>query len=111
MFSGGRGGLEKVDIERSKKNALNMLINFAPQASACGMGLLAMARMRERWIEKGIWMKKVWMVNFIHDEILFEVQENILEEVQEDIRDIMEHVVQLRVPLRVDMAVTECWKK
>ncbi len=45
----------------------------------------------------------------IHDELVFEVEEGRAEELAGKIREIMESVVQLKVPLKVDVSISERW--
>ncbi len=44
----------------------------------------------------------------IHDELIFEIDENLVDENIPQIKDIMENVYPLRVPLKVDVEVTKC---
>jgi DNA polymerase-1 len=53
---------------------------------------------------------KTRMVLQVHDELIFEVPEDELA-VQESIRDLMQNVVQLNVPLIVDVKHGKTWEK
>ena len=98
------------DVIRDKpKNAFNMFINFAPQSSACALLELAMANMRKRFIEEGTWLNGVWPVNMVHDEVVFEVREDIIEDVKVKLEYDMEHAVQLAVPMRTEAVITDSW--
>ena len=45
----------------------------------------------------------------VHDELLFEVLEKEVKKAEKLIREIMEGVMTLRVPLRVDVGVGKNW--
>ena len=65
--------------------------------------------MRNRWIETGDWGKNIWLINFVHDEVVFEAKEEFVEAALPTIQYFMEHSVQLRVPMRVDYGVYDSW--
>ena len=96
-------------VKRTTKHALNQIINFAPQASACGMMLLAMAKMREDFIDRGWWMSGVLPTNMVHDEIILEVHPDLVEESIKVTRMHMENCVKLRVPVRADIGISDRW--
>jgi len=96
-------------IQQSPKNALNMFINFGPQATALGIIFIAMKNLRALWVKEGVWLKNIFMINFIHDEIVFECDEDMTDKFEEDIRREMESCVQLKVPLRADIQVSSHW--
>ena len=45
----------------------------------------------------------------VHDELIFEVPEDEIDKMQKLVRDEMEHVVELKVPLKVDMGTATNW--
>ena len=49
------------------------------------------------------------MILQVHDELIFDVVENELEKVTKIVTDIMEHVYQLEVPLKVDINYGKNW--
>lgn len=108
---GRKRRIPRRDIESSAKHALNMLINFGPQASACGIFELAMVEMYDKWVTSGEWMRDVFMTNMVHDELVLEVSENKLDEVIPVVVDCMENSTQLRVPIRTDIIVCDRWSE
>lgn len=85
-------------LRGAEKNLLNMLVNFVAQSPACILGQLAMQEFRKRMIEKGWWMTRCCIVNFVHDEILVECDEEIAVEVNEILKDCMENKCSIGVP-------------
>ncbi|RKZ15729.1 hypothetical protein DRQ17_06170, partial [bacterium] len=59
-------------------------------------------------IDKLLKDRKTRMILQIHDELLFEIAEGE-EGLKEDIKNIMEHVVELDVPLVVDANIGKNW--
>jgi DNA polymerase-1 len=45
----------------------------------------------------------------IHDELLFEIQDDKIEEIYPKIKDIMESAYKITVPLKVDVSVGPSW--
>lgn len=54
---------------------------------------------------------KVRMIMQVHDELVFEVAEDILDETVLKIKNVMENVVSLSVPLRVDVGIGKSWEE
>ena len=106
---GRKRRIPKIIVRENEKHALNMIVNFGPQSSACAMIELAMVNMREHFIEQGTWMNRVWLTNMVHDEIILEVENEFIDEVIPVIQDKMEHAVQLRVPVRTSICVVDKW--
>jgi DNA polymerase-1 len=86
-----------------------MFINFPVQCSACELCELFMAKLREKWIASGDWMKNIIQSNFVHDEGIWECPESEVNRFTSDIREVMENVVQFRVPMRADILVVNEW--
>lgn len=82
--------------EFSRRAAINMPI----QGSAADIMKLAMNRIYEYFIKEKLESK---MVLQIHDELLFEVTPAEEQRVFENVRFIMENVLRLKVPLKVDV--------
>ena len=83
-------------------------INAPLQGSAADIIKLAMIRI-EQWLrEENIDAK---MIMQVHDELVFEVNENKVEEISEKIRHYMSNVVSLKVPLLVSVGVGDNWDK
>jgi len=87
---------------RAKREAINMPI----QASAADLMKLAMIRLYER-IERG--ELPAQMLLQIHDELIFEADERAAERCVPVIRRVMEGVLELRVPLKVDVKIGRNW--
>ena len=49
------------------------------------------------------------MVLQIHDELLFEVKEEKAEELSKIIKEIMENIVKIEIPLKVNIAIGKSW--
>ena len=87
---------------RMKREAINMPI----QASAADLMKLAMIRVYEL-IERG--ELPAQMLLQIHDELIFEADEQDVKGCVPIIRETMEGVLELRVPLKVDVKVGKNW--
>ena len=106
---GRRRRLNKHQINGNPKHALNQIVNFSPQSSACGVMLLSMVKMRESFLEKGLWMNGVWPQNMVHDEVVLEVDESKVDVAVDITRLHMENCVDLVVPIRADIDVSNRW--
>ena len=49
------------------------------------------------------------MIMQVHDELVFEVQETAVDSVKQTIRELMEHAVELSIPLIVSIGVGHDW--
>ena len=85
-----------------KRNAVNTPI----QGSAADLIKLAMIRI-DRLIEGGELPAK--MLLQIHDELIFEIEEEACEEAAATIKDEMENVLSLRLPLEVKITIGRDW--
>ncbi|MDP2766328.1 MAG: DNA polymerase, partial [Candidatus Methanoperedens sp.] len=113
------------------KAAERMAINTPLQGTAADMIKIAMIKIY-RWLHSGdspveprcerlsaacniapqpfgIMEPSVKMLLQVHDELLFEVKENMVDEAAEKIKDIMENVIKLKVPVIVDAKVGDNW--
>ena len=81
-------------------------MNHPMQGSAADIIKLAMRRIQERLLAEGL---KTAMLLQVHDELDFSVPRDELEYVGELVGQIMEHAVELSVPLRVDVSYGEQW--
>ncbi|WP_022853929.1 DNA polymerase I [Thermodesulfatator atlanticus] len=81
-------------------------INTPIQGTAADIIKLAMIKLDTTIEEKGFETK---MLLQVHDELLFEVPEKEVEEIQKIVRQIMEGVVTLKVPLKVNLALGKNW--
>jgi len=98
------------DINSSNKNlrefAERTAINTPIQGTAADLIKIAMITVDSAFTEKGL---KSAMLLSVHDEIVFEVPPDELDTVRSIVKDIMEGVWELKVPLKVNMAVGKNW--
>ncbi len=98
------------DINSSNKNlrefAERTAINTPIQGTAADLIKIAMITVDSAFTEKGL---KSAMLLSVHDEIVFEVPSDELDTVRSLVKDIMEGVWNLKVPLKVNMAVGKNW--
>jgi DNA polymerase-1 len=80
--------------------------NSPLQGSAADLIKVAMTRIHRAIRDEGLRSR---MLLQVHDELVFEVPPEELERMRDLVRDLMEHVVELRVPLVVDLGVGENW--
>src|SRR5437879_3840045 len=81
-------------------------INSPIQGTAADIIKLAMIRIADELKRRAL---KTRMVLQVHDELIFEVPEDELD-IRETIRDLMQNVVQLNVPLTVDLKQGNTWE-
>ena len=81
-------------------------INTPIQGTAADLIKLAMIRMDAALTEKRL---RSAMLLSVHDELVFEVPEDELDTVSDLSREIMEHIWDLKVPLKVNIAVGKDW--
>ncbi len=98
------------DINSPNRNlrmfAERTAINTPIQGTAADIIKLAMVRIAASIRERGL---KSRMILQVHDELVFEVPENEIGEVRDLVKKEMENVVELAVPLRVDMKTGPNW--
>jgi len=82
-------------------------INSPIQGTAADIIKIAMIRIRDELRRRKL---RTRMVLQVHDELIFEVPEDELW-IRETIRDLMQNVVQLNVPLTVDVKQGKTWAK
>lgn len=90
----------KVIREFAERAAINMPI----QGAAADIIKLAMINLNSKIKELN-----VRMLVQVHDELLFEVPQNKLDEAKEIIKETMENVVNLKVPLKIDIKTGNNW--
>ena len=93
-------GIEKRGAERAA-------INAPMQGTAADIIKTAMIKMSE-WI-KNQPTGNIRMVMQVHDELVFEVKEELVSEYNALIKSIMENCYQLSVPLKVDVGIGNNW--
>ena len=109
---GRKRRIQKHELRKGRsvyKHCLNQFVNFPVQSSAVALSLICMAKCREFFRANGKWNTDVKIVNMVHDELVFEVKEEMIPEVEEQIKNIMENSIQFDVPIRVDSKVVERW--
>jgi DNA polymerase-1 len=87
-----------------RSNAERMALNAPIQGSAADIIKLAMVK-----ADEALEGRPGRMVLTVHDELVFEVPETEVEAVAEEMRTVMEGVLNLRVPLKVDLAWGRNW--
>ena len=86
--------------------AERMAMNTPIQGSAADIIKLAMIK-THRALQEGGFKSRILLQ--VHDELVLEIMQNEKEQVAELVRDAMENVVQLSVPLSVDIHTGENW--
>jgi DNA polymerase-1 len=104
------GLLEASDSERPSRRPLNLpertAVNSVIQGSAADLIKLAMIAIHRRLREEPLEAK---MILQIHDELVFEVAPQHVDTLARLVRDEMQHVVELCVPLKVDVKSGDNW--
>jgi DNA polymerase-1 len=98
---GRRRYFQKVD-GRAEREAINMPI----QGCAADLMKMAMIQVADRIQKENM---KADMILQIHDELIFEVDEDQAEECRDLVVEVMESVYKLKVPLKVDAAIGDNW--
>jgi DNA polymerase-1 len=89
--------------------AERMAINFPLQSLDADIIKMAMITMAKRFSESGEWGKDVRMILQVHDQLLFEVRNDILEARAREIKRIMETAYTLSVPIIADVHAGPNW--
>ena len=89
-----------------KSMAERMAINSPIQGTAADIIKLAMINIDQELNKRKLKSK---MILQVHDELIFEVPDAEVEEMQTLIQEQMENVVELRIPLKVDLNTAENW--
>ncbi|MBI5197942.1 MAG: DNA polymerase I [Nitrospirae bacterium] len=83
-------------------------VNTPIQGTAADLIKLAMIRIAERLDKGGL---RTRMILQVHDELLFEVPDGEITEIQDLARELMEGVVSLAVPLKIEMGMGRNWRE
>lgn len=83
-----------------------MALNTPIQGSSADILKKAMVEIYEEFQKRNLQSK---MLLQVHDELIFDVLEKEKDEVEKIVRNIMEHVVTLKVPLKVEIATGSNW--
>ena len=98
------------DIDSPKKTlreyAERTAINTPIQGTAADLIKIAMINVNQAFKDKGL---KAAMLLSVHDEILFETPPEELDASEELVKEIMEHVMDLKVPLKVNLDAGKNW--
>lgn len=108
-LSGRRLYLPKISSSRvnEKRGAERAAINAPMQGTAADIIKTAMIKMSE-WIKTQP-NDNIRMLMQVHDELVFEVKEELVSEYSKSIKSIMENCYQLSVPLKVDVGIGNNW--
>lgn len=93
-----------------KQASERMAINMPIQGTAADIIKMAMVEIYDKII-KSCQNDEIRMLLQVHDELLFEIKSDKIDKYVKLIKDIMENVVELAVPLVVDVAVGGNWKE
>uniref|UniRef100_A0A7V3ZUU9 DNA-directed DNA polymerase n=1 Tax=candidate division WOR-3 bacterium TaxID=2052148 RepID=A0A7V3ZUU9_UNCW3 len=94
----------KTLYEQAKRQAINAPI----QGSAADIIKKAMVEVDKKLMAKGF---NIGLILTIHDELLFEIEEERIEEAKEIIKETMENIYPLKVPLKVNIGVGKNWQE
>jgi len=89
-----------------KQAAERLAINTPLQGTAADLIKMAMVQIHDLFQEKSY---KGYMVLQIHDELIFEVPDFETEEIASQVKRIMENVMELKIPLVVDISIGKNW--
>ena len=91
-----------------KKTAERMAINAPIQGTAADIIKIAMIKVKEM-IDKKYSTGEIKMLLQVHDELLFEIKNDLIAEVTKEIKEIMEQVIRLKVPLITEAKIGKNW--
>lgn len=94
---------------RERSAAERVAVNMPIQGFGADLIKLAMIRAREKFISRGLWGKSVKPLLQIHDELLFEIDNDIIKEETAVIKSIMENAWEMSVPLSVEVKIGLNW--
>ena len=95
-------------IFQLRENARRAALNAPIQGTAADIMKLAMTEIDRQMIESGL---KSRMLLQVHDELVFEVAKGELEQLKKIVVDKMETVVELSVPLEVQLGIGRSWEE
>lgn len=92
-----------------RREAERMAVNHPIQGTSTG-DIIKVAMIKvDQWIKKEGLEDDVRMLLQVHDELLFEIKESAIKKAVPQIKKIMEDVVELKVPLAVDVKAGPNW--
>ncbi|MBU1160746.1 DNA polymerase I, partial [Patescibacteria group bacterium] len=95
-----------------RKAAERMAINMPVQGTAADiikMAMIEISRIIYELNPNKSELNTVRMLLQVHDELLFEIKEEVVEEMSVKIKNIMENIIKLKVPVIVDVKVGDNW--
>ena len=101
------GGINSINFQ-IKNAAERIAVNLPIQGLAADIMKKSMIDVEEE-ILKEYDSDKIKMILQIHDELIFEVDEDLVEEIVPKIKKVMEKTYQLKVPLKVEYSVGQNW--
>jgi DNA polymerase I-like protein with 3'-5' exonuclease and polymerase domains len=96
------------DVEYITKKCAKELINATAQMPACILGQICVKNIRARLKKEGLW-GKARVIDFVHDEIGVECDEDIADYVDELVREEMETSVEVDTPFPTEGGVFFDW--
>ncbi|PIR47408.1 DNA polymerase I [Candidatus Uhrbacteria bacterium CG10_big_fil_rev_8_21_14_0_10_50_16] len=96
-------------MQMLRASAERMAVNMPLQGAAADMIKMAMVEAQAWLMEEG-YGGDARMILQVHDELVFEVKDSLVDTVAKKMKAVMEGVVQLPVPLTVDVEVGQDWK-
>lgn len=108
---GRRRELPELDsgIPMLRAAAERMATNMPLQGSAADIIKIAMVE-AQAWLKEQGYGDDARMLLQVHDELVFEVKNDLVDTVAKKMKEIMEGVAKLKVPLTVDVEVGQNWK-
>ncbi len=91
---------------RDKEFVIRAALNAPLQGTAADIIKLAMLSLDSALKDTG-----ARLILQVHDELVFEVPESKIDSIKELVREKMEHVVQLKVPLKVGIGIGKNWQE
>lgn len=113
---GRKRRITKKMIQTSGKHACNQLINFDIQSPEVGIAELAAIKIRNEFMQKGLWAeypdeRGITQIHINHDELVYQVPDELKEQALPVVEHHMRHCVKLRVPLDVDTTWVKRWSE
>ena len=87
---------------------LREAVNTLFQGSAADLIKLSMVEIYKKYKNNNNNMR---MLLQIHDELIFEIRDNVVEEITIDLKEIMENVYKLNIPLKVSVSIGNSWQE
>ncbi|RUO74989.1 DNA polymerase I [Pseudidiomarina sediminum] len=91
-----------------RKAAERAAINAPMQGTAADIIKYAMIKVAD-YLRREVPSEQAWMIMQVHDELVFEVREDVVESLQKKLVEIMENAVKLDVPLIAEAGVGADW--